>query len=91
MNIEGDDYQISPKVWEVFERWYGDKAYRQADMVEALEKAFRSEVREKLRPALENLIAGLDYDTHKNLLCGEDDGKDHYPEEVEAFAQGLGL
>lgn len=49
MNIEGDDYEISPEVWEVFENWYGDKAYRQADMVEAIERAVRDVVREELR------------------------------------------
>jgi hypothetical protein len=91
VNIEGDDYEISPEVWEVFEGWWGDKAYRQADMVEAIEKKVREAIKERLRPALETLISDLDYDTHKNLLRGEDDGEDHYPEKVEAVAKALGL
>jgi hypothetical protein len=53
VNIEGSDYQISPKVWEVFDNWYGDKAYRQAEMVEALERAVRDVVREELRAMVE--------------------------------------
>jgi hypothetical protein len=43
--IEGDEYDITPVVWEVFQGWYGDKAYRQASMVEDIEKTVRSQVR----------------------------------------------
>ncbi|WP_181799334.1 hypothetical protein [Kitasatospora acidiphila] len=41
MLINGDDYEISPGVWEAFESWWGDKAYRQAGMVEMIEKKVR--------------------------------------------------
>lgn len=39
----------------------------------------------KVRTALQDVIASLDYDIHKNLLCGEDDGEDHYDDYVDMF------
>jgi hypothetical protein len=30
-------------------------------------------------------VAELDYDIHKGIQCGEEDGRDHYPEEVSFF------
>ena len=39
----------------------------------------------RLESALRMYIAELDYDVHKNLECGEEDGLDHYPEEVDHF------
>lgn len=41
--------------------------------------------RSRLESALRMYVAELDYDRHKNIACGEDDGLDHYPEEVEFF------
>lgn len=39
----------------------------------------------RLESALRMYIAELDYDIHKMLECGEEDGLDHYPEEVDYF------
>jgi hypothetical protein len=41
MKIDGDEYKISPEVWEIFEGWYGDKAYREAGFVEDIEAKVR--------------------------------------------------
>lgn len=43
--------------------------------------------RERVRWALEGLIADLDYDIHKYLECSESDGLNHYPELVEQFIE----
>ncbi|MFF5790229.1 hypothetical protein ACFY8P_35315 [Streptomyces sp. NPDC012693] len=39
--------------------------------------------------ALRGWLAHFEYDLHKALECGEDDGADHYPEEAAAFFAGL--
>lgn len=39
----------------------------------------------RLESALRMYIAELDYDIHKNLENGEEDGLDHYQEEVDYF------
>ncbi|WP_328967920.1 hypothetical protein [Streptomyces sp. NBC_00239] len=44
MTLDGEDHEITLAVWEVFERWYGDKAYRQAGMVAELEAEVRRQV-----------------------------------------------
>lgn len=44
MNINGDEYSISPEVWAAFEEYWGDKAYRQAGMVEMIEMKVRGAV-----------------------------------------------
>lgn len=43
MNIPGDyeDRKITPAVWEFFEDFWGDKAYRQAEFVEGFEALVR--------------------------------------------------
>lgn len=43
MQIGGEDYEISPGAWEVFEGWR-DKAYRDAWVVESIEWAVRKQV-----------------------------------------------
>ncbi|MEV6684418.1 hypothetical protein AB0N28_03580 [Streptomyces sp. NPDC051130] len=48
MLIDGEEHAITPTVWEVFERWYGDKAYRQAGIVADIEAAVRAQVAEEL-------------------------------------------
>lgn len=48
MIIDGEEFNISPAVWDVFADWYGDKAYRQAGAVEAMEAAARRAVVEDL-------------------------------------------
>lgn len=35
------------------------------------------------------LVNEVDYDIHKNYECGEEDGKDHYPELVATAAEQL--
>lgn len=35
--------------------------------------------------ALRQVVAHIDYDTHKYLECDEQDGKDTYPEHVDRF------
>lgn len=91
MNIDGEDYAITPEVWELFKGWWGDKAYRQADFVERFESTVRKQVvKEGLDPsrlesALRMYVAELDYDIHKNIQCGEEDGLDRYHEEVDYF------
>lgn len=40
---------------------------------------------ERLDKVLRSFISDLDYDVHKTIQCGEDDGVDHYPETVEFF------
>jgi hypothetical protein len=42
----------------------------------------------RLESALRMYITELDYDRHKNIECGEEDGLDHYPEEVDYFLRG---
>ncbi|WP_369147091.1 hypothetical protein [Streptomyces sp. R44] len=49
MNIGGEDCEISPEVWRVFDEWYGDKSYRHADMVAELEEVVRMKVVADLR------------------------------------------
>ncbi|MFB8071089.1 hypothetical protein [Streptomyces californicus] len=44
MQIDGEDYEITPAVWDVFTNWYGDKAYRQAGFVAEIEAAVRAQV-----------------------------------------------
>ncbi|MFE6493376.1 hypothetical protein [Streptomyces sp. NPDC057748] len=39
----------------------------------------------RLDRTLRAYVAELDYDIYKGIQCGEDDGVDHYPEEVECF------
>ncbi|GAA1064720.1 hypothetical protein GCM10009574_023330 [Streptomyces asiaticus] len=43
MEIDGEDYEISPEAWKVFDRWR-DKAYRDAWVVEAIEWEVRKQV-----------------------------------------------
>ncbi|MCM2391751.1 hypothetical protein [Streptomyces albipurpureus] len=44
MEIDGENWEITPSVWAVFEDWYGDKAYRQAGFVAEFEAAVRKQV-----------------------------------------------
>lgn len=37
--------------------------------------------------ALRNFLAHEDYDVHKAMECGEEDGEDHYPEAVAEFVE----
>lgn len=37
MNIDGEEYEIYPEVWEEFVGWWGDKAYRHADFVQGFQ------------------------------------------------------
>ncbi len=39
IEIDGEEYEIYPAVWEVFEQWWGDKAYRHAEFVEEFQQA----------------------------------------------------
>jgi hypothetical protein len=39
----------------------------------------------RLESALRMYVSELDYDIHKSIERGEEDGLDHYPEEVEFF------
>lgn len=41
--------------------------------------------RARVRDALEGLIANLDYDLHKSIECGEEDGLNHYESVVDEF------
>jgi hypothetical protein len=43
------------------------------------------QVRRAIRAALEEFIADLDYDIHKNIECGEDDGLNRYEETAAEF------
>lgn len=96
MNLDGEDWNITPAVWKVFDDWYGDKSYRCAGMVADLEAAVRETVADEqtapINPAavdtaLRHFLAHEDYDLHKAMECGEDDGLDHYPEAVDEFVQ----
>lgn len=42
---------------------------------------------ERVEAALRELIAHVDYDTHKYIECDEETGEDRYPELVEDFIQ----
>lgn len=42
---------------------------------------------ERVDKALRELIAWLDYDIHKGLECGEEDGEDTYHEYVSMFIE----
>ncbi|MFE8916828.1 hypothetical protein [Streptomyces globisporus] len=39
----------------------------------------------RLESALRMYVAELDYDIHKNIENNEEDGLDHYPDEVDLF------
>jgi len=39
----------------------------------------------RVEKALRELIANVDYDTHKYIECDEDEGLDHYPELAADF------
>ncbi|MFE7624284.1 hypothetical protein [Streptomyces sp. NPDC057509] len=41
--------------------------------------------RDRLERALRAYVADLDYDIHKYIECGEEDGEDHYAEHVDTF------
>lgn len=60
MLIPGDDEErnITPAVWEKFEGWWGDKAYRQAGFVEELEALVRGSVADDLCDLQEELREG---------------------------------
>ncbi|MFJ4768498.1 hypothetical protein ACIP88_05175 [Streptomyces uncialis] len=49
MQIDGEDWEISPSVWTAFKDWHGDKAYRQARFVAEIEAAVRAQVADDLR------------------------------------------
>lgn len=40
---------------------------------------------EAIEAALRDLLADLDYDLHKGIERGEEDGLDHYPEVAAEF------
>lgn len=40
---------------------------------------------------LREFVADLDYDIHKNLECGEDDGLDHYPDLASRWVTAMNL
>lgn len=42
-----------------------------------------------LEQTLRSFIADLDYDIHKSIECGEDDGLDRYPQTIKSFADTL--
>lgn len=79
-------------VWKLFERIIDLE-----DSLSLLETnhAYLIRVNERLSPnnldpdrlesALRMYVSELDYDIHKNLECGEEDGLDHYKEEVDYF------
>jgi hypothetical protein len=48
MEIDGEEWGISPEAWRSFEEWYGDKAYRHADVVQDIEWAVRNLIASKL-------------------------------------------
>ena len=48
MEIGGEEWNISPEAWAVFDEWYGDKSYRQAEVVQGIEWAVRNLVAAKL-------------------------------------------
>lgn len=43
--------------------------------------------RDGIDAALRHFLAHEDYDLHKAMECGEEDGEDHYPEAVDEFIQ----
>lgn len=47
--IDGEELDMSPKFWEAFAGWWGDKAYRQAWDAQELELIARECVREEIR------------------------------------------
>ncbi|MFE5093263.1 hypothetical protein ACFRCI_23600 [Streptomyces sp. NPDC056638] len=49
MEIGGEDWNVTPAVWEVFDEWYGDKSYRHAGFVAEIEAAVRAQVVADLR------------------------------------------
>lgn len=48
MEIDGQRWTIYPKAWEIFQDWYGDKAYRQASFVEELQAAVLDELADEI-------------------------------------------
>jgi len=44
---------------------------------------------ERVEAALRYTISHLDYDLHKSLECGEEDGQDHYDEVVALFLEAF--
>ncbi|MGW6949025.1 hypothetical protein ACWGHD_19125 [Streptomyces xanthophaeus] len=52
MEIGGENYEISPAAWEVFNQWR-DKAYRDAWVVESIEWEVRKQVVSDLKAKAE--------------------------------------
>lgn len=47
--IDGEELDMSPRFWEAFAGWWGDKAYRQAWDAQELETVARECVREEIQ------------------------------------------
>jgi hypothetical protein len=72
---------------ERIENYYQESAWTLAETIIDLEDRIKAQELDpsRLESALRMYIAELDYDMHKNLENGEEDGLDHYPEEVNFF------
>ncbi|MER5501336.1 hypothetical protein ABT096_29605 [Streptomyces sp. NPDC002561] len=96
VDCDGDTWtEYEPGMLRLTERAYGSFLIGMESSVETVrdDHGPLTEIRpdtDELDPArlertLRAYVAELDYDIHKGIQCGEDDGVDRYPEEVENF------
>lgn len=46
MQINGEEFNVTPEAWDSFEGFWGDKAYREAGWIESFEALIRKLVAE---------------------------------------------
>lgn len=84
-----EDWYESGSAWEMAERIVDLEEENDRILSESMSVKNALDLQEldpsRLESALRMYVSELDYDMHKNLECGEEDGLDHYHEEVDFF------
>lgn len=81
MQIDGEDYEITPAAWDVFTDWYGDKAYRQAGFVAEIEAAVRKHVADEISDRGDELRSSDEGISREERAC--------YDEAAEIAREGI--
>lgn len=79
-----DKLEEAERLWREREKENGELFDKLMRAENALDRA-RELDPSRLESALRMYVAELDYDIHKGIECDEEDGFDHYSEEVEFF------
>ncbi|MGW6855840.1 hypothetical protein [Streptomyces xanthophaeus] len=72
MEIGGEDHEVSPEAWKVFDDWYGDKSYRHADLVAAIEAAVRARVAREIEQRGWRLRSSAEGISREEWSCYDD-------------------